>query len=202
MNDDLDFFKQFLFEAPGDDPPPDIGNTGPPEMPDIGDDYGGMAPDMPDTDGGSGIDTGPPDMPDDDFMAGDMGDDMDDGSMDGDGGEEQDPNETLELDEKISAIMNQTLYQRFLQLVGNVSSQISQMKTNSDMMYAITPKSVDFVENLTKLSDNIRLYLKYYFMNENYSKNLLFFNKCINLLSLLNQSFDGDVKKGIKSMDT
>ena len=48
---------------------------------------------------------------------------------------------------------------------------------------------------MTKLSENVEEYMSNYFMNENYSKNLLFFNKCINLYNLLQQNFDKEIKR-------
>lgn len=195
MAGDLEFFKQFLYEAPGDDPPPDMvqqDNGGADSPPDLGGDDGSAdsgAP--PDLDGGGG--DGPPDMGGgDDFGGGD----------DAYGGDEnQDEQQDLGLDAKVSAIMNVTLYQRFLQLLGNITSQITQIKENSDVLYSITTDCTDILEKLNKLKDNVQLYLTNQFANENYSKNLLFFNKCLNLLALLNDCFDNAIKKGIKSVD-
>ena len=195
MAEDLDLFKKFLYEAPGDDPP-DVTTTNndqtdPPPVPDEGADDSGPPEinDSPDD-----IDTGPPEINDDVGTDDTFGEDP----MATD--EEQQPE--LELNEKISAIMNMNLYQRYLELLSNINSEISQMKDNSDMLYAITPSSVEMVANLSKLDENINMYINHYFMNNDYSKNLLFFNKCLNLLALLNKSFDDDVKKGVKSIDS
>lgn len=191
----MDLFKKFLYEAPGDDPP-DVTTTNndqtdPPPVPDEGADDSGPPEinDSPDD-----IDTGPPEINDDVGTDDTFGEDP----MATD--EEQQPE--LELNEKISAIMNMNLYQRYLELLSNINSEISQMKDNSDMLYAITPSSVEMVANLSKLDENINMYINHYFMNNDYSKNLLFFNKCLNLLALLNKSFDDDVKKGVKSIDS
>ena len=51
------------------------------------------------------------------------------------------------------------------------------------------------LSRLTDLEENIRLYLKNYFIHEDYGKNRLFFNKCLNLVSLLNMIFDDAIKK-------
>lgn len=194
MPGDLDFFKRFLYEAPGDDPPPDISqdNEQDNSPPDIGDDSTNNDP--PDIDDSGGIGDAPPDLDDSGFDD-NFGDDTNNDSD----GEQQQPE--LELDEKISAILNQRLYQRFLELLSKINSQISQMKDNGDVLYSITPESTEINRHLIKLDENINMYLNHYFMNSDYSKNRLFFNKCLNLLALLNQSFDAAVKKGVKSMD-
>lgn len=201
MND-LDFFTQFLYEAPGDDPPPDAGDNmstevedpSPPDMasedmgfdspPDIGGDDMGM------DDMGGGFDDSPPDMGEEGF-----------GSEEGDGQTAEDPNEAMQLDDKVSAIMNQRLYQKYLSLINRISNEISQIKNNNDILYSISPDSLDIIESLNKLDENIHLYLKNNFMNEDYSKNLLFFNKCINLWPLLNKVFDKKIKSGIRNSE-
>ena len=201
MND-LDFFTQFLYEAPGDDPPPDAGDNmstevedpSPPDMasedmgfdspPDIGGDDMGMA------DMGGGFDDSPPDMGEEGFA-----------SEEGDGQTAEDPNEAMQLDDKVSAIMNQRLYQKYLSLINRISNEISQIKNNNDILYSISPDSLDIIESLNKLDENIHLYLKNNFMNEDYSKNLLFFNKCINLWPLLNKVFDKKIKSGIRNSE-
>lgn len=195
---DLDFFKQFLYEAPGDDPPdidaPEPAGGDPP--PDIGGDDAPADAGPPDLDDGgdAGTDDAPPDLGDDGgFDAG--GDDF--GGDDGDG---ENPEEEMMLDDKISAIMNMHLYQRFLELLSTLNNQISSVKNNADVLYSVAPDSTEYQQQLTKLDDNIHAYLDHYFTRNDYSKNLLFFNKCLNLLALLNQSFDDAVKKGIKSM--
>ena len=68
------------------------------------------------------------------------------------------------------------------------------------MIYALSPEAPDIIGSLKKLDENIRLYLDNIFVNENYSRNLLFFDKCLNLLKLLNDAFDGSIQKGIKAM--
>lgn len=198
MNE-LSMFERFLFEAPGDDPPPDVAppdqpeeTSDPPDMPaDISDDppdMGGDPGEMPDD--------GPPDMPGDDF-----GGDSDPDGMDMDGSDPSEQNAAdLGLDEKISSIMNMNLYQRFLSLLNTISSQLTMLKNNGDVLYTLSENSLGTIKSLEKLEENIRLYLKNYFLNENYSKNLLFFNKCLNLLKLLTDVFDENIKKGIKAM--
>lgn len=202
--DNPNLFEQFLFEAPGDDPPDvpdDTGtetDTGPPDMPeDTGDD------DMPDIgDGEDDADDGPPDIGDeDDYGGGD-----DEGYGGDEGGDEneegKDENKDLHLDDKVSAVMNMTLYQRFLSLLNTISSHQSMINTNSDVLYTINPQAFnDNQKALSKLEENIRIYLTDLFVNENYSKNLLFFNKCLNLLKLLDDTFGRNIRKGVKDIE-
>lgn len=178
MDENLKFFEKFLYEAPGEDPPdmPDLPSaTGPPDA------GGGDLPDMPDLGGGDGGDFG--------------GFDNEDNAGDG---EEQGQN--LELDEKISAIMNMNLYQRYLALLNTIDGQLSMIKGNSDVLYTLSPESIEIIGDLKKLAENVRLYIKNNFLHANYSVNLLFFNRCLNLLKLLNDQFGGNIQKGIKSM--
>lgn len=196
-------FERFLFEAPGDDPPPDDTSAAPdvdsspsdiPADDDAPPDIGG------DDDLGSddvgGDDEAPPDLGGEDDAG--FGED-DSGYGDKVGGEEDQNNpQNLELDEKISAIMNMNLYQRYLALLNNISNQIVMIKDNNDILYILSADSLDIESSLKKLDENIHLYLKNNFMNENYSKNLLFFNKCLNLLKLLNDTFNSKIQKGIK----
>jgi len=196
MSKELDFFKQFLFEAPGDDPPDTGGDDGPPDVPDNAGDAPGP-PDLPDVGGDdSGADDSPPDLGGDDGF----GDDTGFGDNDSGEGGEGENNQDLGLDEKVSAVMNRKLYQRFLALLNTIGGQLSMLKANGDILFTLSPDALDIVGYLKKLDENIRLYLKNTFINENYSGNLLFFNKCLNLLRLLNDVFDGSIKKGIKEM--
>ena len=208
MNDKLSLFDKIMFEAPGEDPP-DIPAGGspppdnsPPDMnedisdpPDLHGDEGGSPPDID-----NGLDpNGPPDMGGDEFADGDQeGQGFDDGTGEDN---EEDPNQNFSFDEKISGIMNIRLYQRFLSLLNNIGGQLSMIKSNSDMLYTLSNDSLNIIESLKKLDENVRLYLTNYFLNENYSKNLLFFNKCLNLLELLNIIFEKNIQKGIKSME-
>jgi len=190
MSKELTLFQQIILEAPGDeDPPPDMGavEEASPDIPD-------NPPDM-DMGADSEGDDAPPDInmgEEDDF--GDSG-----GGFEGEEGQEDQPD--LNVDEKISAVMNMNLYQRYLSLLNNIGNQLSMIKNNSDMLYTLSSESLDIISSLKKLDENIRLYLSNYYMNENYSKNLLFFNKCINLLKLLNEIFDKNIRKGIKAME-
>lgn len=134
---------------------------------------------------------------------GDVGDFPEDESFDDGDVDEQDGSNTdadLGIDDKVSAIMNMNLYQRFISLLTSIGTQITSIKNNSDVLYTLSKDSVDIVQSLKNLDENIRLYLKNTFINENYSKNLLFFNKCLNLLKLLNDIFDKNVRKGINAM--
>lgn len=191
VNKELSLFERIIMEAP-EDAPPDMpaGGDSPPDVPaDIPadsppGDIGGPPPDL-----GGGMDTMPPDMGEDEGFGG--YDDPDTQTGEGE----------MELDEKISAILNMNLYQRFLSLMNNIANQLSLIKGNSDVLRTLSEESLEIIGSLKKLDENIRLYLNNYFPNENYSKNLLFFNKCMNLLKLLNDIFSKDVNKGIRTMD-
>lgn len=195
---DYDLFGKYLFEAP-DDQPPDVAldDSNPPDIPDEPPVDDGP-PDISDTTGDN-IDTtddGPPDISD-----------GIDGDFDNQDSEEEIGNDVnssiennLDLDEKISAIMNMNLYQRYLALLNQIAAQLAMMKDSTDILHSVSPESVNIIDSLKKLDENIRLYIKNTFLNENYSKNLLFFNKCLNLLKLLNDIFDKNVKKGLNSM--
>lgn len=201
----LDLFTKYLTEAPGDDEAPDAGmgdESSPPnsnnaesdEMPNIGDDAGNIIPDEE----GGGDDT-PPDIDD---INGDEGFDDGEDEYIGDG-ENPNPDESLEnlgLDDKVSTIMNMNLYQRFLTLLNTIASQTSMVKDNSDILQTLSPEALSIIDSLKKLDENIRLYLKNTFLNENYSKNILFFNKCINLLKILNDIFEKNINDGIASV--
>jgi hypothetical protein len=134
----------------------------------------------------------PPDIEEEDYS--NIDNIGDDGSNDPDN--DSSNTEDLDLDEKISTVMNANLYQRFLTLIGSIADQLSILKDNNDTIYSASPKSLGIIESLKKLRENINLYLAYYFTNNNYSKNLLFFNKCLNLLNLLNKNFEKDLKDG------
>lgn len=198
--DDLKFFMSFL-EADGDPPDAAMADAAspPPDVPedngstDIPDDGGNDAP--PDFDGDNMGGDG------DDGSASDFGDDIGEDEFMDDSSEENDSEDTkhpMELDEKISAIMNVNLYNRFLTILTNLGTQMSQIKNNSDMIYTLSPEASELFDQYKTLDDNIRLYLKNSFIDENYSKNILFFNKCLNLLKLLNDQFASYINKSIK----
>lgn len=203
--DDIKFFMSFMeADDPPDaamvadnSPPPDVpedngGGTAPDDMPNMGDDAG-SPPDFGGDDGSmdDGGDGSPPDFGDDEGGFG-----GDDGATDEEGGEDQ--KEPMDLDDKVSAIMNANLYTRFLTMLTNIEAQMSQMKSNADIVYTLSPDASEMYNKYKQLDDNIRLYLNNSFIDENYSKNLLFFNKCLNLLKLLNDSFSLYVNKGIR----
>lgn len=193
-----DIFQQWMFEADGDPPEIDSGT----EEASV-DDNG-----PPDIDNDMGGEDGPPDL---DADMGDMDPGFDDGSFDDGGGgfeddgsdqgeseDDQNP-ENLNLPEKISAIMNNQLYQRYLSMLNSVGTQITQMTDNSDVLLSLMKDDYSDVLNvLKKLNENIRLWMKNNFIHEDYSKNLLFFNMCLNLLNLLNTSLDKKIKKGLR----
>ena len=196
MAGELEFFKQYLTEAPEDESPPDTAQEEAP--PDDSFDMGDP-PDLPSDDGGGDINEAPPDLGGgDDGGFGDFGSDDDTGSEDD--GNDQGGN-PMELDEKISAILNHQLYQKSINLLGSIKSKISEIKDNSDVLYTIAPECTKVINKLQSLEENLRLYLKNKFVNEDYGKNRLFFNECLNLLALLSDIFDNIIKKGIKHVD-
>lgn len=191
-----------MFEADGD--PPDI---------DTGSDQG-TDDSPPDIDAGGGDNTGgdmPPDLSMDDVGSDDGGfDDQsfgDDGGFGDEGGEDQNSEDTpdeenpdnLNLSEKISAIMNNQLYQRYLSMLNSIGISISQLTDNGDVLFSLMKDGyTDLLNRFKKLNENVRLWMKNNFVNMDYSKNLLFFNMCINLLNLLNKRFQEKMKKGVK----
>lgn len=192
MNTLISPFKRLFLEA---DEAPD---SGPPSMDAPTEEAPADAPDMaPDTmDASPDLNEGPPDL-------GGMDDETDD-MFDDSGGEtggEEKPDENLNIDEKISAIMNRSLYQKFLTLLNTIGVQISTIKNNSDVLFNISDDIVDVNESLKKLDENVRLYLSNQFEDENYSQNLLFFNKCVNLLKLLGEAFDKGISKGLRGSE-
>ena len=198
MEQETSMFDRIFLEAPGDPPPDmpadtapaDTGGDAPPEMDmGAGDQDIGDPPDI----GGDDISGDPPDLSEEDFENEDQG-------M-GDQPEEEDPNSNLEFDEKISRIMNMNLYQRYLALLNNISGQLTMLNDNSDTLYAVSEDSIDIIASLKKLDENVRLYLKNYFIQENFSKNRLFFDKCLNLLNLLNEIFQKKIEKGLKHVE-
>ena len=196
MNTDIDLFERFLFEAPEDDPP-DMTDSTPPDIPDdMGSDD---APPDIDDGGDVGMDDAPPDMGEEESFTDDdggFGDDMGDDEGDENSGDENSAN--MGLDDKISAVMNAKLYNQFLSLLSRITTQITSMNNNADVLFVISPDTLDTSKSLKQLDENIRDYLKHEFPNANYSKNLLFFNKCMNLLRLITDAFNKTIQKGIK----
>ena len=190
MGTPLDLFQQSLFlEAPGDEgeASTDAQPTDPPA-----DD---APPDIPDDAGTDPDNDAPPDMPDEHPSEQGFADTR---FHDGQQQEEQDPNKTMKLDAKVSTVMNVNLYQRYLTLLNTINTQLSMIKNNGDMIYTLSNQTSSIIASLKKLDENVRLYMSNIFLEENYSRNLLFFNKCLNLLKLLNDSFDASIQKGIK----
>lgn len=175
-NDFLLSFERILLEEGEDAPADDVAAEGsdPPDMgSDIESDFGG------DTDLGGG---------DDSFDTG-FGDDSS-SSDEGEDGEKE-----PSFGEKISNVLNSKLYQRYLSLLNRVENQILCIKNNLDIFNILCKESCDTMEILKKLSENIRIYLNEFFLKENYSKNLLFFNKCINLYKLTNDQIVKLIKR-------
>lgn len=190
MGTPLDLFQQSLFlEAPGDEG--EASTDAQPADPPADD----APPDIPDDAGTESDNDAPPDMPDEDPSDDGLGDT---GFDDGQQQEEEDPNKTMKLDAKVSTVMNVNLYQRYLTLLNTINTQLSMIKNNGDMIYTLSDQTSSIIASLKKLDENVRLYMSNIFLEENYSRNLLFFNKCLNLLKLLNDSFDASIQKGIK----
>lgn len=183
-------FLKYLTEAPEDEAPEET----PPNIPE--EDTG--PPDLDEPTGGP--DDAPPDL-DDNFDTG-----VDEGGFEEEP-EQQDQgssNNEINIDnlsDKVSAILNEQLYQRFLTLLTTIGNQISLLKNNNDVLLVVTEDIGKISESYNKLRENIRVYLTNNFMHENYSKNLLFYNKCLNLMVLLNESFNAKVSKGLKNVD-
>ena len=172
MEKTLSFFEQVLLEAP---------DAGPPDMPnaDEGDALAG--------------EVAPPDMQDDAPAEDDFGSDF---GSDDDQQNDQDQN-NLGIDEKISNILNKLLYDKFLTLLNQIGSQISNIKNNNEILHSLVPNLGEISEEFKRLDESIRLYINNSFIYENSSKNLLFFNQCLNALKLLNERFSHEINKGI-----
>lgn len=189
MEKTLSFFEQVLLEAPGDETPPEDVSPEPTQD-------AGSPPDMPDIGGGDNQDgeESPPDMQDDTQPDDDFGSDF--GSDDNDQQNDQDQN-NLGIDEKISNILNKLLYDKFLTLLNQIGSQISNIKNNNEILHSLVPNLGEISEEFKRLDESIRLYINDSFIYENSSKNLLFFNQCLNALKLLNEKFSHEINKGI-----
>ena len=153
-------------------------------------------------------------------MGGDPGmpPDMDMGGMDmsmGDGGgddmgfgddqqQQQNgdlPNENLAINDKVSLLMNVNLYNHYLSLRDKLKGELSSINNNKDILYSISKDIPGIVSDLNKLENNVSTYMRNLFSNESYSKNLLFFNKCVNLYKLIIDEFNDLTKKGIKDVE-
>lgn len=184
-------FNWLLFtEAEGDEDgaPPDIGSGG---------DTAGDYPGTTDPGGPPDIDTpdGTPDIGGDEPPELEGFGDMPGYSDDPGAGEQQDENPPV-LGEKISLIMNKNLYQRFLTLLNTVDNQIDSIRSNSEIIYSVSPEALETTKPLCKLAENIRLYLTNHFLDNNYSKNLLFYNMCLNQMKLLDDIFFRELRRG------
>ena len=189
MEKTLSFFEQVLLEAPGDETPEPPADTSTEPVPDAG------PPDMPNADEGDALagEVAPPDMQDDAPAEDDFGSDF---GSDDDQQNDQDQN-NLGIDEKISNILNKLLYDKFLTLLNQIGSQISNIKNNNEILHSLVPNLGEISEEFKRLDESIRLYINNSFIYENSSKNLLFFNQCLNALKLLNERFSHEINKGI-----
>lgn len=185
----LDFKSLFLEEGEEAPPPPPAPDPPPPPPPADDTPQVEDIPEMPPA-------PEPPPSPDE-YNSGD-----DDQSYDqsyDDGGQDENSDETnndkLDFGEKISNILNAKLYQRFLALLNNIENQLITIKNNADIFGILLKTSPEIIEIFKKLEENIRIYISDYFEKENYSKNLLFFNKCINLYKACNEILNKNMKK-------
>ena len=194
---DTSELMKYMFEAPGDDAPDTGMNTDadptPTEDPAPAADEAPAdddnPPEMGDEDNTGGEDDSPPDMGDEDF--GDFGGDTD---------LDDTQSSSMKLDDKVSTILNMNLYQRFLTLLTDIGTKINSLKSNADVLYVVSDQTPETVKSFRLLDENIRLYLTNNFTSERYESNLLFFNKCLNLYKLLNDKFNDNISKGIKSI--
>lgn len=195
MISDENVFLKVMFEAPedegGDDMPPDIS----------GDDFA-----ADDSAGEPNADTSddPPDITGDDFSPDDSFSDAD-GTTDGgdeSSGEEKETEDSAPkgLDDKVSAILNSGLYKKNLALLSELTLKRNTIKDNIDVIRTLDPDAMEITEQLQRLEDNIREYNDHTFLNENYSKNRLFYDKCLNLYNLLCQRFKDQMAKAIKKV--
>jgi len=197
--DKINFFMRYLTEAPDDQidempdfTPPSSGDT---STEDVGSSNIDEAPDIGGatfSDDDSNFDSFNSDSEDGD----DTGEDNI-GDEENNGGEEKPPH----LSDKVSNIMNLSIYQKFTVLLNKIENQLSSIKNNQDIINQLYPDVAGYTQALRKLEENIQLYLNNQFMNENAGKNILFFNKCLNLLKLLNDKFDANISKGLKGIE-
>lgn len=178
-------FYRILMEAPEDE-----GNP-----PEISDDVGAIDDAPPDADNTATPVEAPPDIGGDDFGSNDMESDMDLG-----GNEEEKPSEDEPqgLDNKVSAVLNSGLYKKTLTLLSEITKKKETIKDNIDIIRTLDPDSVIIQEQLERLEDNIRDYNEHHFLSENYSKNLLFYTKCLNLYNQIVLQFSEKINKAIK----
>lgn len=190
--DNPSLFNRLFTEAPDD--PPDITSSEDTPAEDAPAEEAPPDTDAPDTNPEETGDEPPPDIDSEDnpFGTDDMGATND---IPNEEGTADAPN----VSEKISIIMNRGLFQKFLTLLNTIGLQISSIKSNSDILFSLSEGVIEILKALEKLDENIRLYLSNIFEDENYSNNLLFFNKCVNLLTLLNEDLDKNVSKGTAS---
>lgn len=184
-------FWRLMTEAEGDDDTAD-------DPPDMTEDDA-PADDDSSLDGGDDMDDeDPPDIGggDDGGYGGDDG--FGDTGGGGDGGNKKE--EITGLSDKVSTVLNERLYKQVLALLSQITIKKEMVRDNIDMIRTIDPDATDITEDLTRLEDNIREYSDHTFLDENYSKNMLFYTKCLNLFNLLCARFSERLSKGIKKV--
>lgn len=186
------FWKLFT-EAEGDDDAADD----PPDMAEDDAPADDSPPDM--DDGGDMDDEDPPDI-----GGGGDGYDADDGFGDSAAGDDNGnkKEEITGLSNKVSAVLNERLYKQVLALLSQITVKKEMVRDNIDMIRTIDPDATGITEDLTRLEENIRDYSDHTFLNENYSSNMLFYTKCLNLFNLLCARFSERLSKGIKKVGT
>lgn len=103
--------------------------------------------------------------------------------------------EGTEFDKKVSDILNRELYQHYMSLKKTINQELTMLENNIDYINSEVMKETDIVEILKKLEENMDLYLANYFVNSNYSKNVFFYNKCLNMVNLVNLEFKRVLEK-------
>ena len=195
MVSDKNIFWQVMFEAEGDEQQEAAPEETSEDPPDIGGDE--YASDDGGADANVDNSDAPPDMGGDEFSSDDsFGDE--DGSDDSGEEKETEDSAPVGLDNKVSAILNAGLYKKNLALLSELTLKRNTIKDNIDVIRTLDPDAMEISENLQRLEDNIREYNDHTFLDENYSKNRLFYDKCLNMYNLLCQRFRDQMAKAIK----
>lgn len=102
---------------------------------------------------------------------------------------------SVPFDKKISDTLNRNLYQHYISLKKTINQELTMTEDNLDFIDPEVLKDTNLVEILKKLSSNMDLYLMNNFLNNDYSKNVFFYNKCLNMVNLVNIEFSKALKK-------